>query len=263
MKQIDLAFQDLIQGIKSFAVWSNLGALEVKQRYQRSVLGPWWVSISMLIFVVVLGSVFSRVFSISLAQYMPYFSAGYLLWLYISSCINESTELFRQNSGFIKQIKLPFSVYVFKFLTKNIVIFFHNFLVFLLVLLYFRVSIGWVALLAIPGFILLSANLYWISFLVALISTRFRDMVPIINSSIQMLFFATPISWDRKLLGTESKIVNFNPLVYFIDLVREPLLGNCPPLSSWMIVVSIACLGLGFAFFSFSRVRSRIPFWVD
>lgn len=263
MNQLNLAIQDFISALSKFPVWSNLGMLEVKQRYQRSVLGPWWVSISMLIFILILGTVFSRVFSSDYATYLPYFSVGYLLWLYISSCINESTDLFRVNSGFIKQIKLPFSIYVFKFLTKNVVIFFHNFLVVLLILFYFRMQLGWVTFLAIPGFIILTVNLYWISLIIALISSRYRDMVPIINSSVQIFFFATPISWDRALLGSQSKIIKLNPMVYFIDVVRDPLLGKIPAMNSWVIVLTIAGIGLISSLFVFSKVRSRIPFWVD
>lgn len=263
MYKLKLALRDFVDALFRFSVWRSLGMLEVRQKYQRSVLGPWWVSISMLVFIVVLGVVYSRVFSVQFSQYMPYFSAGYLLWLYITSCVNESTELFRQNGGFIKQVKLPLSVYVFKFMTKNMVIFFHNFLVFLLVICYFRVEIGWTGLLAIPGFLLLSLNLYWISLLVALISTRYRDMVPIINSFMQILFFITPISWDKTLLGEHSKIIKLNPMVYFIDIIREPLLGKIPVLSEYWVVLSMTVVGFTLAFLLFSKVRARVPFWVD
>lgn len=263
MKQFTLALQDFAEAITRFQVWRNLGALEVKQKYQRSVLGPWWISITMLIFILVLGTVFSRVLSIQFAEYIPYFSAGYLLWLHISTCINESTELFKQNSGFIKQIKLPYTLYVFKFLTKNTIIFFHNFLVYLLILCYFQTPIKWAILLAIPGFIILNINLYWACLSISLISTRFRDMVPIINSSVQILFFITPISWNRQLLGGNLNMIKYNPLMYFIDIIRDPLLGKLPSLNSWMVACTITALGLISSFVIFSRVRHRIPFWVD
>lgn len=263
MKQHRLALQDFIEAITRFRVWWSLGWLEVKQKYQRSVLGPWWLSISMLVFIFVLGTVFSKLFGTDFRTYIPYFSAGYLLWLYISACVTEATELFKQNSGFIKQIKLPYSVYVFKFLTKNIIIFAHNFLVYLLIILCFQIPVGWSILLAIPGFIVLSVNLYWVSLCVALLSTRFRDLVPIVNSCVQILFFITPISWNRQLLHEHSKIIQWNPLIYFIDIVREPLLGRVPPLESWVVVTCITSVGCVIALLVFGRTRSRIPFWVD
>ena len=263
MSQLKFAMQDFVGALAKFRVWKNLGVLEVKQKYQRSVLGPWWVSISMLVFIIVLGTVFSRVFSVNFAEYIPYFSAGYLLWLYISSSINESVDVFRQNSGFIKQIKLPYNIYLLKFFTKNSVIFLHNFLVFLLILCYFQIPVKWATLLALPGFFLVTLNLYWMCLAVALVSTRFRDMVPIINSCVQVVFFITPISWSRQLLGSHSKIIQLNPVAYLIDVVREPLLGNIPPLNTWLIVTALACIGLVGSLMMFSKVRSRIPFWVD
>jgi ABC-type polysaccharide/polyol phosphate export permease len=263
MNHLQLAVEDFKGALSRFSVWRRLGVLEVKQRYQRSVLGPWWVSISMLIFIGVLGTVFSRVFSVGFSDYIPYFSAGYLLWLHFSSSINESTELFRQHSGFIKQIRLPYTLYVFKLLMKNSIIFFHNFAVYVLIVLAFQVPVNRYSLLAIPGFILLSMNIYWISLIVSLISVRFRDMVPIINSCVQVMFFATPISWDRKLLGSQSKLIKLNPVTYFIDVVREPLLGRSPALESWVIVSITAFIGILASLWIFSRVRSRIPFWVD
>ncbi len=263
LKQLILSFQDLKKASGQYRIWLHLGLLEVKQRYRRSVLGPWWISISMLIFIVVMGVIFSRLFVQSLPQYITFFTSGFLLWSFVSSCINESTDIFRNNSGFIKQINLPYNIYILKFLTKNVSFLAHNFIVYLLVVCFFRFNAGWVVLLAIPGILLLIVNMYWISLLVALVSTRFRDMVPIINSAVQIMFFVTPISWMPKLLGESSIIVKFNPLVYLLDAARLPLQGIAPSLNTWAIDFGIACFGLSISFAIFNAVRSRIPFWID
>lgn len=257
------AIQDFQRASSQYRVWLHLGLLEVKQRYRRSVLGPWWISISMLIFVLAMGKIFSRLFAQNLGEYIPYFTAGFLLWSFISNCINESTDIFNINSGFIKQVKLPYSLYVLKFLTKNVIFLAHNFVVYLLVIWFFRLNPGWNVLLALPGMLLLIINMYWICLLVTMISTRFRDMVPIFNSCMQILFFITPISWMPKLLGENSMVVRLNPFVYFLDAVRQPLLGNVPALSTWVVCVSISLLGGVASLYVFSRARPRIPFWID
>jgi ABC-type polysaccharide/polyol phosphate export permease len=258
-----LALQDFKKALSQYHVWLHLGLLEVKQRYRRSVLGPWWISISMLIFIAVMGVIFSRIFAQSLPEYITFFTSGFLLWTFVSSCINESTDIFRMNGSFIKQVSLPYNLYVMKFLTKHISFLAHNFVVYLLVIGFFKVNPGWVSFLAIPGIVLLIVNMYWICLLVALISTRFRDMVPIINSAVQILFFVTPISWMPKLLGENSIIVKLNPLVYLLDAVRLPLQGFAPSLTVWVLDICIACVGLSISYMAFSSVRSRIPFWVD
>lgn len=263
MNSLKYAIKDLTDSLKKASLWQNLGLLEVKQRYQRSILGPWWISISMLAFVLVLGAVFGRIFSEESSSYMPYFSSGYLLWLYVSSCLSEATDLFRQNGSFIKQINLPFSVYVLKFLTRNILIFFHNFFAFLIVFLFCQKSLTYVMFLAIPGFLLLTLNMYWMSFVIALISTRYRDLAPIVSSCVQILFFITPISWNKRLIGEHSKIVEWNPFVYLIESVREPLLGRVPSIETLGVCCLIGSVGMCFCFLVFSRFRTRIAFWVD
>ncbi|MBI2742391.1 MAG: ABC transporter permease [Chlamydiales bacterium] len=263
MKQINLAIEDIRRAGNQHRIWLSLGLLEVKQRYRRSVLGPWWISISMLIFIAAMGKIFSTIFAQNIADYVPFFTAGFLLWSFITGSIAESTELFRANASFIKQIKLPYNLYVLKFLTRNLIFFAHNFVVYLLVLWFFKLNPGLNVLMAIPGLLLLTINLYWICLVVALISTRFRDMVPIINSCLQILFFVTPISWMPKLLGENSIVVKLNPFVYFLDLVRQPLLGSLPTPTTWIVASCFALVGSWISLNIFSRARARIPFWID
>jgi ABC-type polysaccharide/polyol phosphate export permease len=263
MKRLNLALEDIKKAIAQYRVWLHLGLLEVKQRYQRSILGPWWVTISMFIFILAMGKIFSRLFVQDLSEYLPFFTTGFLLWTFISSSINESTEIFRVNAGFIKQIKLPYNLYPLKFFARNVVFLLHNAIVYFFVIWFFKIHPGWNGLLVIPGMMLLIINMYWICLLVALASTRFRDMVPIINSCTQILFFVTPISWMPKLFGQDSIVLKLNPLVYFLDVTRQPLLGIAPSSTVWMINISIAIVGIVISLIVFSFTRSRIPFWLD
>lgn len=256
-------FHDILNTFSKYPIWLHLGIQDVKQRYRRSVLGPWWITINMAIFIGAMGVIFGRVLAQNSSDYIPFFSSGFLLWSFISGSIIESTELFKSHSGFIKQMNLPMNLYMFKFFTKNIIVFFHNFVVYFFVALLFKVNPGIYSLLVIPGFVLLWINLYWICLFVALVSTRFRDMVPIISSSMQLLFFVTPISWLPKLVGENSIIIKFNPFVYFIEVIRQPLLGSLPPYHYWVVNCGIAFFGLLASFSMLQRVKSRIPFWVD
>ena len=259
----NLALQDFKKASFLHRVWLHLGWVEVKQRYRRSVIGPWWISLSMLIFILMMSIVFSRLFHQRLDEYVPFFTAGFLFWTFISSSILEGTEIFRSNSGFIKQINLPFSLYVLKHLVRQIIFLLHNCVVYLLVCAYFQFNPGFNILWVIPGLVLLVANIYWISFLVAMICTRFRDMAPLINSCVQIAFFVTPISWMPKLLDQNPLILRYNPLVYLLDVVRAPLLGHMPPTASWLVCSVMALGGCAVCFVIFSYVRSKLAFWVD
>ena len=39
------AFADLIEGARQRELWFKLGVQDIKQRYRRSVLGPFWITI--------------------------------------------------------------------------------------------------------------------------------------------------------------------------------------------------------------------------
>ena len=263
MEKIKRSSRDFIDSLKNYRLWLFLGVLEVKQRYRRSILGPWWISISMLIFVSSMSVVFSRLFQQNIKEYIPFFMSGYLAWQLISSCITESTDLFKSNVNYIKQINLPYNLYVLKHLTRQLSVFLHNFVVFLVIAVLFQVRLGLNTLLIVPATCLLVMNLYWISLFVGLISARFRDMPPIINNAVQIAFFITPISWMPKLLGPDSLVIKLNPLVYFIEIFRCPLLGTAPSMHSWAVTCWITAIGLSVSFYIFSKVRHRIVFWME
>jgi len=262
-KNILAAMADMKGALLQHRVWLHLGWVEVKQRYRRSVIGPWWISLSMLIFIFIMGIVFSKLFHQKLEEYIPFFTAGYLFWVLISSSFTEAVEIFKSNAGFITQIKLPFTLYVLKHLVRQSICLMHNTVVYLLVCLFFKVNPGPVALLVIPGFFLLLLNIYWICLLIALICARFRDMVPIVASCIQIAFFITPISWMPKLLDQNPAILKYNPLVYLLDIVRSPLLGELPQLTSYIVSGCMASVGIIVSAAIFASIRSRIVYWVD
>ena len=263
MNSLILAMQDLKKAFCQYRIWLHLGWVDVKQRYRRSVIGPWWISLSMLIFIAMMGIVFSRLLDQSLDEYIPFFTAGFLFWTFLSSSVTEGAEIFKAHGGFIKQINLPHSLYIFKHIARQVIILLHNFVVYLLVCAFFRFNPGLTFLLVIPGFLLLLINVYWICSLVAMLSTRFRDIVPIIGSCVQIAFFVTPISWLPKLLDENSMILKFNPLVYLLDIVRSPLLGVVPSAMSWSVCVAMAIIGCTISMVIFAFARSRIAFWVD
>jgi ABC-type polysaccharide/polyol phosphate export permease len=261
--RLSAALEDLKKGALQYRAWLYLGWTEVKQRYRRSVIGPWWISLSMLIFILAMGVVFSRLFKQKLDEYIPFFTAGFLFWTFISSSIIEAAEIFKSNGGFIKQINLPFSLYVFKHLVRQFICLLHNAVIYILVCLFFKLNPGLNVLLVFPGFLLLAMNVYWVCFLIAIICARFRDMIPIISSCVQIAFFVTPISWSPKLFDPNSSILKLNPLVYLLDVVRSPLLGQIPSMTSWYVDLGVLISGCAFSLFIFSRIRSRIAFWVD
>ena len=129
MRQLDLtkALKDWTQGIKKWSLWSFLALQEIKRRYRRSTLGPFWITISMTIMIFAMGPLYSQIFKVNLESYFLYLSIGYIVWNLIFNTINDLTESFLSSEKFIKQVRLPLSIYILKIIYKNfIVLFFYN-----------------------------------------------------------------------------------------------------------------------------------------
>lgn len=174
------ALQDLRDGLRKWRLWISLAWLDVKQRYRRAVLGPFWITISMLVLVIALGVLYAGIFRQDTRNFLPYLAAGFIVWSFISSTITESTTTFVAAEGLLKQGGMPLTMHVFRTVFRNLVIGAHNITVMVLMYIWQPSLLSWHVLLFIPGLILMTLNLVWISAIVATLCTRFRDLPPIV-----------------------------------------------------------------------------------
>lgn len=256
------AWSDVISGLALWRLWIRLGWNDILQRYRRSMLGPFWLTASMAVMVVALGILYSELFATSVSDLLPFLCTGLLVWNLIASFLTEGGTLFTGSESYIKQIRLPYSVYVYRSGWSKVVIFAHNFIIYFGVLLYFQIWPGAVALLAIPGLIIVVLNGILANLYIGIVSARFRDVPQVIASVVQIVFFVTPIFWKPELLKGRTYLTDFNPFFHLLEIVRAPLLGNIPSLTSYFAVLIITLINFAIAAVFFSRFRSRISYWV-
>jgi len=260
---LKIALNDLLESLKKWRLWLYLGWADIKIRYRRSAIGPWWITISMGVFILAMGAVYSRILHQDVKSYMPFLTGGFLIWIFISTSINEAPDVFNSSKNFISQIKLPFFIYIFRLTVRNSIILAHNFLIYFLVIIFFRINPGWGLALVLPGFILIALNVTWLTLFLGVCGSRFRDLNPIVISLVTITFFISPITWGAKMLGTNSIILKLNPITYFLEVFRDPILGITPPASAWLIMLSMVVIGYSISLFLFSCFYHRIAFWVE
>jgi ABC-type polysaccharide/polyol phosphate export permease len=258
----DAAQRELWPALCAWRLWTMLAWNDIRQRYRRSTLGPFWITLSMAVFVSLLGVIYSRIFRVDIEIYLPFLTAGIVTWGFISQVINESCSAFQESERIIKQIRLPYGLHVFRVIWRNFIIFLHTIVIFIPVALLFRVQIGFTIFLVVPGVILLLANLSWVALTLAILAARFRDITQIVATMTQIAMFATPIMWPVSTLSGATWIAETNPLYHFIELVRAPLLGGEPALLSWMVAVGTLVIGLALSLMLLNRASRRIVFWV-
>jgi len=257
-----LALEDLYFGLRRSQVWRVMAWQDIKQRYRGSVLGPFWVTLSMGIHTAALGVLYSTLFKVPDETYIPYLALGLVVWTLIATSLIEGCNTFVAAEGIVRQVRMPYSVHLLRVLTRNLIVFCHNVPIGLAALLLFAIAPTAVAWLAIPGLLLLVANLIWACLLLGIVCTRFRDVTQIVTSVVQLVFFITPIMWPPDLLGQHAWIAELNPIFALIDLVRSPLMGMTPQPTSWTIAVVAAVAGSAVTLAVFVRFRRRIAYWI-
>ncbi|MBB6252822.1 ABC transporter permease [Nitrospirillum iridis] len=257
-----LALQDLGSGLSKHWLWRAMAMQDIVLRYRGSVLGPLWLTLSAAIMIAAMGLIYSQLFNIDPIRYVPFLAVGLLTWQFISSVITDGCEVFMSVQHAIQQVRLPYTVHVFRSVFRNLLILGHNAVLIPIAFLVMGHGIGWEALMAIPGLLLLCLNGIWISLLLGMVSARFRDIPPIVAALLQVVFFATPVFWPVENLGRFRHLGEMNPLFAAIDIVRAPLLGEPTAPHSWLIVGIMTTGGLVMTAGFFSRFRSRIAYWV-
>src|SRR6476659_5470243 len=140
------AMSDLRNGLALLSLWLRLGWNDILQRYRRSLLGPFWLTASMALMVVSLGVIYAELFNTPIHDFLPFLCVGLLVWNLMSSFLTEGGALFTGVESYIKQIRLPYSVYVFRSSWSKLIIFAHNFVIYFGILLYFQIWPGTVSL---------------------------------------------------------------------------------------------------------------------
>lgn len=253
---------DFIAGLKAYHVWSSLASYDIRQRYRRSVIGPFWFTLSTMMLVGVLGFLYSGLFKQELAVYVPYLAVGLVVWQFIATVANESCTVFIGAGYLIKQVRMPLTVHVCHLVWRNVLIFLHSLPVVILLLIYldFEFKLSW--LLVPVGLLLLTLNAVWVGLLLGVVCTRYRDIPPIVGNLVTVTFFLTPVFWMPEILSERAWVANYNPLFHLIEIIRAPLLGREIDYLSWVWVIGFLIVGSVASLAILKKYRARVPYWL-
>lgn len=260
--QFSNALHDLRAGWDRRELWMTLGLHDIRQRYRRSKLGPFWITISMGVMVFALGLLYGQIFRQDMHEYLPFLAAGFVIWGLVSAMITDGCQAFIISDGMIRQLNAPVSIYAYRGIWSTLIIFAHNIWIFFAVALWYGVDLNWNLLWIPPALVILVANGLWMSLFFGLLSARFRDVPLIIGAVVQVLFFVTPVIWRPEMLPGRALMLDLNPFYHMVEIMRAPMLGHPPGLEHWFAVLLIALLGWALTLFFYSAYRWRIAYWV-
>lgn len=256
------ALKDVADGVRLAPLWWRLGLDQTASRFQRSVLGPFWMACNLLVIAFALAFVVSLLMGVDMSKSYPQVVAGLLAWSLVGTTIAEAQAIFLYNAGLMQSQRLPLTFYVFLHAQKAATNFLFQLIAFWAVMLVMRkfVMPHWTL---IPAVALMLLVVCFQGFIIAIPSTRFRDVAYMMSYVVQLLFYVTPVFWTVDHLSARARrTVELNPLTHQVDLLRAPLLGHAPTASDWVWVLGTSGVLALIALFLLAVFRKRVVFWL-
>ncbi len=256
------ALKDVADGVRLAPLWWRLGLDQTASRFQRSVLGPFWMACNLLVIAFALAFVVSMLMGVDMSKSYPQVVAGLLAWSLVGTTIAEAQAIFLYNAGLMQSQRLPLTFYVFLHAQKAATNFLFQLIAFWAVMLVMRkfVMPHWTL---VPAVALMLLVVCFQGFIIAIPSTRFRDVAYMMSYVVQLLFYVTPVFWTIEHLSAKSRRwVELNPLSHQVDLLRAPLLGHAPAAGDWIWVLGTAGVLALIALTLLAVFRKRVVFWL-
>jgi len=258
-------FKQLATSMRKPEFWAYSSWLDIVTRYRRTRLGLIWLLAPVLMFVLVIGPLYARLFQRDLGTFLVHMGMGYAVWRLIVMVINDSTAAFRSNKSFILDGNTLLTDYTLRSLAKAVFYFAFAMLGMIAVLFWSPV----VPKLAIPSLLLtiplVLVNLFWMGYCIGIVGARFPDLGEILHTILMVGVLFTPILWEGDRFPAHSVggwIVRLNPAYHLLEIVRAPLFGRLPEMSSVLYIVVLSVLGWTLAAFLCRRYSRFVPIWI-
>jgi lipopolysaccharide transport system permease protein len=241
--------------------WLSLVKMDLRSRYRGSVLGICWSLLHPIAMTTILCVVFKYAFNnTEMRTFAPLVFSGLTFWGFISASVVQGCGCFFQGESYIRQFPAPMAIYPL----RNVLGAAFHFAIGLLLAIVIGVANGpdvresfgnpsatrLDQLLALPSLLptcLLLLLLGWsLSTLFGLLSVRFRDTRHLTEIALQGLFYLTPVMYRIDAFKNQHRLtmlLHCNPLVPFLDILREPILfGRFPSLANYAMAASVVLL---------------------
>ena len=235
---------------------------DTKARYKKSVLGPFWLTFGNLIGVLGLSVVWANLLKEDMRTFVPSLTIGMIVWQLVAGTIGEGSTTFIRQASIIRNVSIPYSFFVIRALSRQIINLLHNLIIVVGVIWYFDFPLQIEIWLALPGILLVLANLFWMTDLLGMLGARYRDIEHLVNAFLPLLFFISPVIFRPDRLPVDMQIIWFNPLSYFIEVVRAPFLGTVPEIGHYLIMLGILLVGSALTAYLLKHKGRQLAFWV-
>jgi lipopolysaccharide transport system permease protein len=249
--------------VKKHSIWRALAWFDVTQSYHRTVLGPWWYTLNIAIWSFAMTVVYGAIFGYPTGEYASFVLTGMIGWSWVSAMIVDGGAIFISQAHHVRNPDIQNDWLVLAASYKFLLVFMHQLVLVVVFMLLGVIHISWNTLYIVP----VVAGLFVVSIpIISIVGTlfvRYRDIQRMVNAGMIMVLMVTPVFWKAdSIKGWRTALVDANPFYHWVEIIRQPLLGNPPPLISCAYLAVVA-LGLyGLMIFFRRRYSPYVIFWI-
>ncbi len=262
MDAVEGAFRDIVDGVKLYPLWTRLAWEQTVARFRRTILGPFWLTANLLATALALSLVFGGLLGQDYRSNFALIISGILAWSIVGALLVDAAGTFISSGGLMQTMKLPLSFHILLMMMRNFINFLAQIIALWIVLAVLKLGAlpTWQLL---PGLAIVLIDGALLSMIVAIPSTRFRDVNQTVGFAVQILFFLTPVFWvPAQMHGKRRLIFELNPFAHLLELIRQPLLGKAPALADWEWSLAMMTIFAVVAVTLLALFRKRVVFWI-
>jgi lipopolysaccharide transport system permease protein len=214
---------------------------DIKVRYKQTALGAAWAVIQPLFMMLVFSLFFGRLAKVP-SDGIPYpvFTFCALLpWQLFAHSLTESSNSLVGNQNLITKVYFPRLVIPIAAVLGGLVDFCIAFVILLLLMAWFGL-VPTLAVVALPGFILLAIlTALGVGLWLSALNVQYRDVRYTIGFLTQFWLFATPVAYPSSLIPAQWRwLYGLNPMAGVVEGFRWALLGKTQG-PGWLLLVSV------------------------
>lgn len=223
-----------IIAMKNRKMLLNLIKSDFKNRYLGNHLGIVWAFIQPLVMVGVYWFVFTKGFragAVSNVPFLLWLLAGIVPWFLLNDAIMSSSSAITSQAFLVKKIVFEVKLLPFVKIGSAILVnlAFWLFLIIVAMLYGYYPSLIWIQLAYyMLCIVLISLS---IGLLCSAIMPFWPDIGQILSVIFQVLFWATPVMWNKDMLLSHPHyqyIIKLNPFASIVDGFRDTIVGHIP-----------------------------------
>ncbi|MDO8897432.1 MAG: ABC transporter permease [Bacteroidales bacterium] len=203
--------------------------------YKQTILGPLWFVIQPVLTTIMFMFVFGNLAGLStdgMPQPLFYFS-GIILWNYFADCLTRNSKTFTENQQVFGKVYFPRMVVPLSITISNLVRFFIQLVIFLLIYFYYFLYTEAVitpnqTILLFPWLVVLAAGLsLGFGIIFSSLTTKYKDLTFLLQFIVQLWMYATPVIFPLNSIPADKQwLLVLNPMTAVVETFKYGFIGQ-------------------------------------